>query len=154
MKQKYRKGVFAVVYSRVGDEVEYLLLHRKLHWKGWEFTKGGVRKLEPRRMAAKREVEEETGQKILKIKRFNFSGKYRYDKALPDRPGVVGQTFSLYAVRVRRGKVRLDKKEHTDYRWLKYEQAIKKLKWPNQRKSLKIVNGWVKNKKKKTKLIS
>jgi len=44
-KQKYRRGIFVVVYRRCDsnddESVEYLLLKRKLHWKGWEFCKAG-----------------------------------------------------------------------------------------------------------------
>jgi 8-oxo-dGTP pyrophosphatase MutT (NUDIX family) len=143
MKQKYRKGIFAVAYSKTERGVEYLLIHRKLHWKGWEFIKGGVRPLESKRRAVKREIKEETGLKVLKFKRLNFSGRYKYDRIFPDRPGVVGQTFSLYAVQVKKGRVRLDKKEHSEYKWVGYEKALKILKWPNQRKSLKIVGEWL-----------
>jgi len=78
----------------------------------------------------------------LKIKKLNYSGKYRYHKFLSDRPGIIGQTFSLYAAEVRRkGKVKLDKKEHSGYKWVDFKTAMKMLRWPNQRKCLRIVNG-------------
>jgi len=43
-KGKYRKAVFVLLYSKTKKWIEYLLLKRKLHWKGWEFPKG---KIEP-----------------------------------------------------------------------------------------------------------
>jgi len=37
----------------------------------------------------------------------------------------------------------LDNREHSDYRWLNFEDAVKKIKWENQRKCLKVVNDWL-----------
>ncbi len=141
---KYRHAVFIVVYARDKDNIKYLLLKRKLHWKGWEFPKGKIEKSETKKIAALREAKEETGQKILKIKKFNVHGSYKYKKILKDRPGVVGQTYHLFAAETKKGKVRLDKKEHSDYRWLEFKEAIKKLKWNDQKKCLKKVDDWLK----------
>lgn len=140
---RYRNAVFIVVYSGKNNKTEYLILKRKLHWKGWEFPKGGVKPLEPKRNAVIRETKEETGLKILKIKKFNVSGKYKYEKKLPDREGIIGQNYFLYAVEVKKEKVKIDKIEHSDYKWLTFGEAVKKLSWSNQKKCLRIVNGWL-----------
>jgi 8-oxo-dGTP pyrophosphatase MutT (NUDIX family) len=145
-KMKLRRAIFAVVYSIKNKKTEYLILKRKKHWKGWEFTKGGIDLFETRKMAVKREVKEETGQKILKIKRFNLGGFYRYKKKLKDRPGMVGQTYHLFAVEVKKGKVSLDKKEHSGHKWVSFIEAEKKLTWEDQKYCLKKVNDWLKNK--------
>jgi len=141
MKLKFRKAVFVVVYRREKDKIFYLLLKRKLHWKGWEFPKGGVEK-EDLLSAVKREIKEETGLAPLKIKKYPIKGKYRYAKMLKDRPGIIGQIYSLYSVEVKpkNNKIKIDKLEHSDFKWLPFEKAIKKLTWPNQKKCLKIVN--------------
>ncbi len=153
MKPKYRKAVFILPYSKTKKGTEYLLLKRKLHWKGWEFAKGKIEKGESKTQAAKREMKEETGHSALKgrIKKFNFSGRYKYHNLLNDRPGFIGQTFSLYAAEVKKGKVSLDRKEHNDFRWTNFSQALKMLKFQNQKKSLKIVNSWLKGKRKEKK---
>ncbi|MEM3116368.1 MAG: NUDIX domain-containing protein [Candidatus Pacearchaeota archaeon] len=143
MKLKYRKAVFIVVYTKTKNKIEYLLLKRKLHWRGWEFPKGKIEPGENKIEAVKRELKEETGQIIKSIKKFNYSGGYRYHKILPDRPEIIGQTFTLFAAEVKRGKVKLDKKEHSGYKWTDFKTALKMLKWPNQKKSLKIVNNWL-----------
>ena len=67
MTDKYRKAVFIVAYSKINNKIEYLLLKRKLHWKGWEFPKGGAEEKENNLDAVKRELKEETGLKILNI---------------------------------------------------------------------------------------
>jgi len=143
--KKYRPAVFIVTYSKDKNRIEYLILKRKLHWKGWEFPKGGMKKIETKEKAVKREIKEETGLEILNIKKFNIHGKYKYDKEYPDRKNIKGQTFSLYSAEVKKAKIKLDKLEHSDYKWLDFKQARKNLTWSNQRKCLKIVNDWLKN---------
>jgi 8-oxo-dGTP pyrophosphatase MutT (NUDIX family) len=146
---KYRKAIFGVAYSKSSKgEIEYLILKRKKHWKGWEFPKGKIEKNETKKDAVKREVREETGLKVLKIKGFKEKGHYLYNKELKDRPGIVGQTYSLFGAWVKKGKVKLGKIEHNGYKWVSFEEAYKKLTWPNQKKCLKIVNNWVKDKSK------
>jgi 8-oxo-dGTP pyrophosphatase MutT (NUDIX family) len=148
-KLKLRKAIFAVVYSKNSEgKIEYLILKRKKHWKGWEFPKGKIEKNETKKDATIREVYEETGLKILKIKTFNKKGKYIYKNKLKDRPGIVGQTYSLFSVEVKKDKVRLDKIEHNGHKWVSFKEAYKKLTWLDQKKCLKIVNNGIKNKSK------
>ncbi len=162
---RYRKAIFITTYARQKPKVlatlskhgrsktkndfEYLILRRRLHWKGWEFPKGEIKFSETERKAVIRELKEETGLSPLKIKKFNFSGKYNYDKMFPDRPDFKGQKFSLYAAEIKKAKVKFDKYEHSGYKWVGFEKAIKMLKWPNQRKSLRIVSKWLKEKSQK-----
>ncbi|MFH1801257.1 MAG: NUDIX domain-containing protein [archaeon] len=141
---KYRSAVFIVTYAKTKKEVKYLILKRKLHWKGWEFPKGGKKFYESPSMTTRREVKEETGLKILKMKRFNISGKYKYDKKYSDRKNFIGQTYVLFVVEVEKNKVLIDIKEHSDYRWAGFKEAVKKLKWKNQKKCLKVVNDFLK----------
>lgn len=146
MKPTYRHGIFLVVYSKDKGKVRYIILKRKLHWKGWEFPKGGIEKNEPIKKAIIREAQEETGFKPLMIKKFNIKGKYNYKRLLKDRPGFMGQSYRLYSVQIKYGKIRLDKIEHSGYKWLEFKDAVKKLTWPNQKKCLRIVERWVKKK--------
>lgn len=137
---KYRKGVFIVIYRKVNDEIKYLILKRKLHWKGWEFPKGGCKKAETGKKCVAREVKEETGQKPMKIQKQNKSGKYKYSRKLSDREGAIGQTYALYSVEIKSKKIRFDKTEHSGYKWVSFNQANKMLKWPNQKACLRIVD--------------
>lgn len=146
MRGRYRHAVFVVVYARTKKGIEYVILKRKHHWRGWEFPKGGMKPLERKRHAVKREIREESGLKPLKIKKFNFSGKYKYQREYPDRPGIIGQTFSLYAAEVRKGKVKIDKEEHAGFKWMGFEDAVSKVRFNNQKKSLRIVNKWLMSK--------
>jgi|SRR3989344_6426265 len=138
--EKYRKSVFVVVYRRTPKGIRYLLLKRKLHWRGWEFPKGGVNPKEKMQDAVKRELKEETGQFSLNIQSHNFSGKYLYKKEFQDRGKIIGQTFSLYSTEIKNSEIVLDGREHSDYLWASYSEANKKLTYQNQKKCLEIVN--------------
>jgi len=141
-KVRYRKGVFIVVYKKTKGKAEYLVLKRKLHWKGWEFPKGGLKTWEKNDMkkAVLRELKEEAGGcRVVDIKRLAVSGKYIYDEKIWDRPWA-GQTYTLYSAEVKCKKVRIDRKEHSGYKWMDFKQAYRNLTWPNQKKCLKIVD--------------
>lgn len=140
---KYRKAVFVVTYAMDKGEILYVLLKRKLHWKGWEFPKGGAEKGESSMTTVKRELFEETGLRSRKIKRFSVKGKYRYNKKFPDRPGYLGQTYQLFSAEVKKGKLKIDKKEHSTYKWLPFDEAVKKLKWQSQKKCFRVVNRFL-----------
>ena len=113
-QKSYRKAVFIVVYkiekNNKNNKISYLLLKRKLHWKGWEFPKGGIDGKESTKQAALRETQEESGLKPLNIISFKIKGKYKYHKLLKDRPNKIGQTYQLFACQVKLGKVKFDKK--------------------------------------------
>jgi len=139
---KYRPAIFIVVYhmNKHLKQLIYLILKRKKHWKGWEFPKGGVEKGESEIKTLKREIKEECGLNIIKIKRYGIGGKYKYPKNFKERPGFIGQTYSLYSVQVKEGKVKIDKREHSDFKWLDFNSAKKIITYNNQRKCLRIVH--------------
>lgn len=145
-KRKFRRAIFGVAYCKdENGKIEYIILKRKKHWKGWEFPKGKVERFETKRMGAKREVHEETGLNVLKVKRFKEKGIYLYTKKLWDRPDKIGQTYHLFAVQVEKGngKLKLDSHEHNGYKIVSFKEAYKILTWPNQKKCIKIVNDWL-----------
>lgn len=143
-KNKFRKGIFFVVYHLEDRNPKFLIQKRKLHWKGYEFPKGGVEKGETELQALKREMSEEVGLKIKKIYNHKIKGKWIYEKNLKDRPGIIGQTYSLYSVEVEKGNPQIDKREHYSSEWLCATKSLKKLTHKNQKKSLKLVREWLK----------
>src|SRR3989344_7693329 len=145
MEDRYRKSVFIVVYRKTSNEIKYLLLKRKLHWRGWEFPKGGVNQGKNFDEAIKRELKEETGQFPPNIQQHDFSGKYLYKKEFRDRGKIIGQTFSLYSAEIKNSEIALDEKEHSDYLWPSYSEAHKRLTYQNQKRSLEIVNNFLQN---------
>lgn len=144
---RFRPAVFVVVYKNNENKIEYLLLKRKLHWKGWEFPKGGIEFFETKKHAVLREVKEETNLKIIKIKKFNVKGKYVYNKKLKDRPNIIGQKYFLYSAKVMEGNVKIDEREHFNFKWMNFKEAKNKLTWINQKQCLLEVNNYLKNEK-------
>ena len=132
-----------VAYSLESGKPEYIIQKRKLHWKGWEFPKAGLEKRESKKEAARREIKEETGLDIIRVTSHKYKGKFLYPKELPDRPGMIGQTYYLYSVEVKKGKIKIDKKEHSSSRWVDYKTAIKMITYQNQKDCMKIVNDWL-----------
>ncbi len=135
-----------VTYAIENKKPAYIIQKRKLHWKGWEFPKGGVERFESKRKTIRREIAEETGLEIKKITNHKYGGKYLYPKIFADRPDIIGQTYELYSVEVCKGKIKIDKKEHSSSKWVTYKEAMGKLTQDNQKQSLKIVNCWLKEK--------
>lgn len=144
MKTGFRPAVFVVVYQQnpKTKRIEYLILKRRKHWKGWEFVKGGIDAGESIKSAVRREVYEESGNRHVKISRYPFSGTYRYKNVFPDRPGFIGQSYTLWSAEVPFGKkIRYDSKEHSGFAWLPFERAVRLLTYRNQKKCLSIVNS-------------
>ncbi|MEK6842287.1 MAG: NUDIX domain-containing protein, partial [Nanoarchaeota archaeon] len=96
--------------------------------------------------AVKRETKEETGLIPLKIKKFNVHGKYKYRNKISDREGIIGQSYSLYAAEIKKEKIKFDGREHSDFKWVSYSEAMKMLKHSNQKTCLKKVNDWLRKK--------
>lgn len=138
--KKYRKGVFVVAYSL--KPLRYLLLHRKLHWQGWEFPKGGKLAREKPGHAVAREIKEETGLRAIKITKFNKKGAFIYDKKTQRERKAKSFSYQLFSCQVKKGKVKVAK-EHDGYKWVSYAGAMKLLRWPDQKKCLKTVNNFI-----------
>lgn len=137
---KYRKAIFFVVYFLSDKKIEYLLLKRKLHWKGWEFPKGGKENKETDKQTIIRELKEETGLSSEEIISFDKSGKYEYDDKTRVERKFLGQEYKLFAVKVNSKDVRIDENEHSDFRWFVFDKAVDKITWKNQKQCLKIVD--------------
>jgi 8-oxo-dGTP pyrophosphatase MutT (NUDIX family) len=89
-------------------------------------------------------LKEETGLSPIRIISFREKGVYKYSKNHSDRKNISGQTYKLYSAKVKFSKkIKLDEFEHSEYKWVDFETAIKKLTWTNQRKCLKIVNNFL-----------
>ena len=109
-----RRGISAIVFFEKKDKREYLLLKRKLNWKGWEFLKGGQKKGENEKSCLKREIKEEIGISIFESKKTSEVHKFRYPRGyIKDGRVWIGAKNRVYLVKIFNKKIKLDKNEHS-----------------------------------------
>ena len=134
MLMKYRKYVCAVIHNNG----KFLILQRCNNWKGWELLKGGILPKEKILSAIKREVKEETGHSRIKVKKTMHSFKYKWPKDyMKDGHIFHGGDNRLFIISIPNKKVKIDKKEHNNYKWVTEKQALKLLTYNNHKRALR-----------------
>ena len=129
------KSAGAIIFRIVDGVSHYLLLHYPS--RHWEFAKGHIEEGENIEETIRREVEEETGIKDLKIiSGFKEYSKYFFKKSY----GLKGEekkkapwVFKLvvfYLGQTETEEVKISH-EHKGFIWLPYEDAMKKLTYKN-----------------------
>lgn len=121
-------GVYVVIWNpRIG---KLLLLHRVLHWSGWECVKGHREEGESNEATAKREVQEEAGLALAtliplhaEIAYISHNEEYHFSAFLATTDTETVTTSF----------------EHDDARWVGYDEAMKLLTWPNARDLLRSI---------------
>ncbi len=136
-----RNVVVGIVYKKDESEIRFLVLHRILLWKGWEFPKGGIEKGEIEETAIKRELKEEAGlEKIRIIEKLPMQIKYKYPKEYAEKFKDSETVQSVYVVRAFQDDIKLPAyhgvAEHDEFKWLQYEDARKLLTHAQQKKAL------------------
>jgi len=130
-----------VVVFRRRTTPEFLVLKRSneetIYPGLWQIVSGGIELGEKAYEAAMREVEEEIGIKPNHL--YNTPLTNTFYLAKDDSVNV----SPVFAAEVEDGtEVKLSA-EHTDFRWLKKEDAVSLLVWPGQKKAIGIVNDYV-----------
>jgi len=142
MKKRIRSGIAAIIFTNIKGKKKYLLLKRKLYWTGWEWLKGGRKKHESELRCLHREIIEETrknpGEYSIKKTRYTLNFLYQkpfvHDFQLWD-----GAKNRVYLVKFNNPNIRLDKDEHSAYKWTARQEALKKITHDDQRKIFKKV---------------
>jgi len=123
------KSAGIVPYIKKGGEIYYLLLHSG---RLWGFPKGMLDKGEDSVATAKRETKEETGISISKIdsgwkaaQKFFVNVDYSTGEKL-DKPAPKFVVYFLGESPTEKVKLSF---EHTKYKWVKYEEGLKLLKF-------------------------
>lgn len=130
------KSTGAVVFRWEKNSVYYLLLHYPSSVRArkdyWDFPKGHMEEGEGEVETATREIEEETGIKELKFVPgfkeqisyfFKFKGK------------TVFKTVVFYLAETKTDSIKLSF-EHSGFKWLMYEEALKGLTFENAKEML------------------
>jgi len=121
------KSCGAVVWRAEGNARLYLILH---YSEGhWDFPKGHVEAGEDEEQTARREIQEEIG-----ITQLEFSAGFRKSIAYRFKRGsrYVPKEVVFFLAKTNEAKVKLSD-EHTEYEWLAYKAAEKKLTYENAR---------------------
>lgn len=117
----------AIVFYEEQGRPEYLLLHYTA--SHWDFPKGNIEPGEAELETVRREVEEETGIRELKLMEgFRRLIHYFYRKGR----GLVSKEVIFYLAESNTKDVKISW-EHIGYDWLGYEDAIKRLTYKNSK---------------------
>ena len=108
----------------------------------WSFPKGGIKKGETKIESAKRELKEETGITNCEILNNTcFTESYSFEKNGQN----YHKTVKYFLARVKNQKIKLLKSELQNYKWVKFEQAIKLIAYPSTKDILKNVKKYLNN---------
>lgn len=147
------KSAGAVVFIKENNEIFYLLLHYGTSGKKkgghWDFPKGHIEEGEKEIETVKREVEEETGIKDIRIIqgfkqwiKYFFKASYgmtkEQAKGLPWTFKVV--VFFLAETKTKEVSI---SHEHVGYKWLNYNDAEKQLTHKNAKDILRKANDYL-----------
>jgi len=139
------KSAGAIVFRREEGKIHYLLLHYP-GFRGdrthWDFPKGQIEKGESIADTAKREVEEETGIKELRILP-GFKETMKYFFKFKGENIMKFVTFFLAASEEKKVKLSY---EHIGFKWLPYDEAIKQLTYNNAKAILKKADSFLSGK--------
>jgi len=131
------KKVRAIIYDIKNGKLYFLILHRILRWKGWEFLKETIKKGETSLKAVKRGIREETQIKKFKIiQRLGKQEKWQADGV----NYVIADTFLVKADMRQKISLKQETIEHDKYQWVDKKTALKKLTWPKTKKILREIN--------------
>jgi len=140
-----KEKILALIYRRKNNQIEFLALKKNaadpIHGRDTFYVvTGGIEKGEKLTDAVKREIKEETGiEKIVNIQ--NLKKVYEYTH--PAEGDYLCREF-CFAVEADEG-VKYLSAEHTEYKWLKNNDFIKKVDWYGDKKDLKELLSMLKN---------
>ncbi|MBX7042527.1 MAG: NUDIX domain-containing protein [Ignavibacteria bacterium] len=123
------------IYRINGDAPEYLLLKRsgKVTYSGiWSVCAGKIEPGEKAYEAAVREMREETG--LAPEELYNVDAVNVFYDPVTDGMHVV----PVFLARVEICDVTLNE-EHTEYKWLTADEAVKTLHWVSHKNNLKLI---------------
>jgi 8-oxo-dGTP pyrophosphatase MutT (NUDIX family) len=125
----------------VFDGEKFLLLHRCLNWRGWEYPKGGIEVGEKPEETLKRELYEETGLKdfevIANLGDFGYVDKKR-NKHVQTHNFLVKVSSNAKVVLFHQPSSNgVIEKEHDSFRWYLPKDAVKTVTHANQKECIK-----------------
>lgn len=134
-------NVFIYLYRKKGDDFEFLLLKRRDDGI-WQGAAGGGESGEEPEEAATRELKEETGVSAIygltRLDTISYMEKTLFkDNEKWGNDVYVIPMYYFYAEHT--GEVKISY-EHTDFGWFRFEEAMKKLFWHDNKTALWELN--------------
>lgn len=123
-----------IVFKPEGIDYKFLVLKRREDKGGfWQSVTGGVKEGENEIIALKRELKEETGiseyRKLINL-------RYSYSFSLPH----LGELMeNVYAVEVSPHIEIILSPEHTEYRWVDFEEALSLIKYETNKEGFRKI---------------
>jgi len=124
--------VQCILFRKINGKIQYLLLKR-IKEGFWQPVTGGLEEGETKVEAIEREVLEETGIKniariIEDVHYFEYSDSHFIKEY-------------VFGVEVHPNeKIVLDGKEHSQFKWCSFQEALELLKWDENKKALSRLN--------------
>lgn len=134
----YEKSCGCVIW-RMADEMRVLIIKQARNGN-WSFPKGHVEEGETETQTATREVFEEVGLRV------NIMDGFRETIHYNPRANV-NKDVVYFVARSKISRVRLQKEEVSDYKWVRPEQAFKTLSFVNDKEVLKKALEFIENNK-------
>lgn len=145
----FEKSAGAVVFRKEGNKIKYLLLqYRNGHW---DLPRGHIEQGETAEKTAQREIKEETGiTELFFIPGFFGKGQFWYiakgeerKERLRDKRGlVVFKKVYFFLAETKNSEVILSK-EQKNYKWLRYEDAVRQATFKVPKKVLKKAHNFL-----------
>lgn len=141
-----KKSAGAIIFRRDGNKIYYLLLNYaaidKVEKTYWGFSKGHIEKGEKEVDTIVREIREETDIKDLDfLKGFKETEKYFFRH----KDKTIFKTVFYLLAETKAKKIKISF-EHLGYKWLPYEEALKKLSFKNAKRIIKKANEFLSEK--------
>jgi bis(5'-nucleosidyl)-tetraphosphatase len=141
MRYRRDRSAGVIVFHRGVDGCRFLLLLSRLTKRPlWEFPKGGIDEGESAAQAALRELEEETGigrADIRLIPEFEHREEYRFTSGKNETRTLIRKEVTYFLAETTTTEVRLSAHEASQYAWLPFEEAGRKLKYKARRDLLR-----------------
>jgi 8-oxo-dGTP pyrophosphatase MutT (NUDIX family) len=152
------KSAGAIIFRKESGNIYYLLLHYPgINRKGghWEFAKGHIENNEAEEITAIREIKEETGiSDVIILPGFKKYIKYFFKKNKNISNGQtekhakksawIFKLVTFFIAETKTKEVNLSP-EHTDFLWLLFDEAYKKVTYKNSKELLKEANDFLRS---------
>ena len=137
---KNERSAGAILFIKEKEPIYLLLQYEAKHW---DFPKGNIEKGETDHETVKREIEEETGIKDIKIIH-GFKKKIQYYFKV--KAELINKEVVFYLAQTKTEQIKLSF-EHIGFEWLPFEEAKEKLTFKNAKEILENANKFLKSHK-------